>query len=344
MATTGIALDPHCAAHVMGPHHPESPQRLRALIELLASERVAGLDLRDLPERLATADDVQRVHTSAYFEQIQSTAGRVVRLDPDTTACEQSYDAALRAAGATLGCIDAVLAGTVRNAFALVRPPGHHAEPFRAMGFCLFNSVAVAADYARAVHGLERVAVIDFDVHHGNGTQSAFYDDPRTLYVSTHQFPYYPGSGAAYEVGRGDGRGATLNVPLSPGHGDDTFDALYGAVLPRVLEQFRPDIILVSAGFDLMRNDPLAGMDVTADGVGRIAAALTATAERLCDGRLVMLLEGGYDLANLQDGAVACLRAMHRQEGVDAAVPAVDTAALGEVARALEPLREFYKL
>ncbi|MFT7624198.1 MAG: acetoin utilization deacetylase AcuC-like enzyme, partial [Myxococcota bacterium] len=185
----------------MGPTHPESPRRLEALIELLDSPQVADLNLLRVGERLADEAEIVRVHTGDYWRRIADSEGHHVQLDPDTRASPRSFEAARRASGAALQAFDAVLRGDARNGFALVRPPGHHAEAYSAMGFCLFNSVAIVAQHARAVHGLERIAIIDFDVHHGNGTQAAFWDDPNTLFISSHQFPFYPGTGAAFEVG-----------------------------------------------------------------------------------------------------------------------------------------------
>ena len=341
MTTTALALDPHCLAHNMGPHHPESPERLAALRTLIQGEAVTPMNLLRLDAQRADAEAITRIHTSPYFERIAATDGRTVSLDPDTTTCPASFDTALRAAGSTLAATEAVLRGDARNAFALVRPPGHHAEPFRAMGFCLFNSVAIAAAQARAVHGLERIAIVDFDVHHGNGTQRAFYEDPAVLYISTHQAPYYPGTGAGHEVGRAGAEGSTLNLPLRAGEGDATYGTIYESVLPRVLEQFEPELVLVSAGFDLMANDPLGGMEVSVEGVRRIAAGLVGAAERLCAGRTVFLLEGGYDLPSLTDGVRTCLEVLQKPPAGDRPLPAVDAGALGS-ARNQMPILETY--
>lgn len=341
---TGFCLDETCVAHSMGAHHPESPKRLEALIEQFESDALDELTLARLEPRLATAEDCASVHGAAYVQQLEATEGRSVQLDPDTLACPRSWEVARRAAGASLQCVDSVLAGQVRNAFALVRPPGHHAEPGHAMGFCLVNSVAVAAQHARNLHGLERVAIIDFDVHHGNGTQSAFWQDPAVLYVSSHQFPYYPGSGSPTQVGAPEAAGTTVNFPLPAGQGDETYAAIYGAILPRMLEQFRPDLILVSAGYDLMRGDPLAAMNVTVDGVRAIADSLVAAAERLCDGRLVMLLEGGYNLPNLKAGVKTTLESMNAQRGGSAPLPELDPTALGPVTGYLDLHREHYRI
>lgn len=339
---TALALDPACAAHDMGRGHPESPRRLHALIEEVGRAPVRALSLLELPPTIATLEQIRAVHIDEYVARVEATEGRTEVLDPDTVAGPRSFDAAMRAAGAAVSVVDAVFAGRARNGFALVRPPGHHAEPLRAMGFCLFNNVAVAAAHARLAHGVRRLAIIDFDVHHGNGTQAAFWDDPDTLYVSTHQYPFFPGTGAAFEVGGPNARGATVNVPLSARHGDVPYEAIYGALLPRILEQFRPELLLVSAGFDLMEADPLAMMRVSTDGVEAIATALVAAAERLCDGRIVMLLEGGYDLSNLRDGVTRCLQALSRR-----ALPslgALDERLLGGARSHLATYRAHYTL
>ena len=244
----------------------------------------------------ATDAQILRVHTPAYLSDLVSTAGRAVALDPDTMTSPASVDVARLAAGAACGAVDAVLDGRSRRAAALVRPPGHHAEPDRAMGFCLLNNVAIAAAHARA-RGLARVAIVDIDVHHGNGTQAAFYADPSVFYVSTHQSPFYPGTGAASDMGDGPGVGATLNLPLPAGTGDETVIAAYEEIVCPALRQFRPDLLLVSAGFDAHALDPLAGLQMTTAGFARLLDLLAEAADELCDGRLVAVTEGGYHLA-----------------------------------------------
>ena len=341
---TALALDPECVAHDMGAGHPESPARLSALIQLAASERVQDLGLLRLGPRLATEEDVLRIHRAEYVAAVAETAGARVTLDVDAVTSPRSFEAARRATGAALAVTDAVCGGDARNGFALVRPPGHHAEPYRAMGFCLFNNVAIAATHARAAYGHRRIAVVDFDVHHGNGTQTAFWSDPDTLFVSTHQFPFYPGSGAAVEVGAGAGAGATINIPLGPGHGDGEYAAIYGALIPRILEQFQPDLILVSAGYDLMADDPLGSMRVTADGVGAISAALVAAADRLCAGRIAFLLEGGYDLPSLRAGVLHTLEQLIASPAGDAALPELDLSRLGHARRGLPVWREHFRV
>jgi acetoin utilization deacetylase AcuC-like enzyme len=263
---------------------------------------------------MAKIEDVCRVHDAMYVDRVRATKGATVRLDEDTVASPQSFEAALRASGLLLEAIDSVFDGRAENAFLAVRPPGHHAEPTHAMGFCFFNSVAIAARYAQSVFGVRRIAVVDFDVHHGNGTQSAFWNDPNVLFISSHQAPLYPGTGHITEAGGPDALGMTLNIPLRAGHGDVEYEAIYGSLVSRVLEQHAPELVLVSAGLDLMQGDPLAGMSVTTQGIQNIASALVSSAARTANGRIIFALEGGYDLTNLRNGTQACLNALNSTE------------------------------
>ncbi|MSP92816.1 MAG: histone deacetylase [Myxococcales bacterium] len=343
MKRTGIVIDPECLLHEPGVGHPESPERLQSIFRVLGRSRVRDLQPTVLPGRLASEAEILRVHTPAHLLRIQATAGHHVKLDADTIASPRSYDAALRAAGCTLAAVEAVVRGDIDNAFALVRPPGHHAEPDRAMGFCLFNNVAIAARHARLALGLQRVAIVDFDVHHGNGTQRVFWTDPSVLYVSTHQAPFFPGTGDASEVGEGLGAGRTVNIPLRAGHGDAEYDAIYGALVPRILEHFRPQLLLVSAGFDIGGSDPLGGMAVTIEGFQRIAAHLVNAADLYCSGRLVMTLEGGYSGAGLEEGVMACLEAMSGQIFVDDPHGALVALPLGDAALNLDQYRETFE-
>ncbi len=294
--------------HDPGPSHPESPKRLEAIYERISRPDMAQL-FHVLAPREATVEELCWNHTEAYVKRIEKTADvRHFQLDPDTATSRGSWKAAILAAGGVFAALDHIAAGKAPNGFALVRPPGHHAERDQAMGFCLFNNVALGARYARKRLGHHRVMIVDWDLHHGNGTQHSFYSDSNVLYFSTHQFPYYPGSGAADQVGAGDGKGFTVNVPLSPGAGDREFAAIFNRILEPVADQFKPDIILVSAGFDIYFQDPLGGMAVTEKGFAWMAFKLLEIASRCCEGRILFCLEGGYDLSGLSQGAAAVIK------------------------------------
>jgi acetoin utilization deacetylase AcuC-like enzyme len=287
-----VVTSPRFGDHVTPPGHPERVERAETMEVVASKWRDRGGAVMD--PHAATDDDLLRVHDADYLQTIVDTRGRTAMLDPDTFTSPQSEEVARLAAGAVLTGIDHVLDGqSGRRAFVMARPPGHHAEHDRAMGFCLYNSIAVGAAYARA-GGLSRIAVVDYDVHHGNGTQSMFYDDPSVLVVSSHQFPFYPGTGATTEIGRGEGLGKTVNLPLEAGAGDADYDLIYREVAV-LLEEFRPELLLVSAGFDAHERDPLGGMRVTADGFGGITARLLQAADAVCEGRTVFVTEGGYD-------------------------------------------------
>jgi acetoin utilization deacetylase AcuC-like enzyme len=271
-------------------------------------------DLVHLGARTATEDEIALVHEPRHIEHAAATAGRPrVVFDPDTSTSAGSYQAARLAAGSLLTVCEAVLAGEVRNGFALVRPPGHHAERDRAMGFCLFNNVALAAAWLRS-RGLGRIAIIDWDVHHGNGTQHLFEDDPAVLYVSTHQFPCYPGTGSADEVGRGAGAGRTLNLPFPPGFGDEEYARAFDELVLPICRAFAPDFVLVSAGFDCDRRDPLGAMAVSPAGFAHMARACRTLAEETAGGRIAAVLEGGYDLPAIVEGVDETLAAFRGYE------------------------------
>jgi acetoin utilization deacetylase AcuC-like enzyme len=307
---TAIVIDERMLAHDPGRGHPERPDRLRVLLDTVGEAR----GLVHLGARPATEDEIARVHTPEHVERTAATAGRArVQIDPDTATSPGSYEAARLAAGSLLVVCDAVLAGEVQNGFALVRPPGHHAEHDRSMGFCLFNNVALAAAALRA-RGVGRMAIIDWDVHHGNGTQHIFERDPDVLYVSTHQFPFYPGTGDAEEVGRGPGAGRTLNLPFPAGFGDAEYVHAFTELVVPILRQFSPDFVLLSAGFDCDHRDPLGGMLVTSAGFGAMARACLDVAAETADGRLAAVLEGGYDLAAIVEGVDRVLRVMRGAE------------------------------
>ena len=284
-----------CLQHDPGPGHAESPLRLRAVLQALDQDRFATVDRIEAPR--ATREQLLRVHTAAHIDRILSTTpdSGTVRLDEDTLMSPASAEAGLRAAGAVVAAVDAVMQGNATRAFCAVRPPGHHATPDTAMGFCLFNNIAVAAAHALAVHGLKRIAIADFDVHHGNGTQDIFQREPRVLFISSHQSPLYPGTGSPQEHGAGN----IVNAPLSPGDGSYAFRELWdGALLPR-LHAFKPQLVLVSAGFDAHRNDPLSDIRLQTEDYAWITERLVDLARAHAGGKLVSTLEGGYDLTAL---------------------------------------------
>ena len=278
--------------HITPPGHPERVERAEALEVAAARWQARGGHVME--PRAAADEDLARIHDADYIASIKACRGRASMLDPDTFTSPESDEVARLAAGAVLSGVDYALDGKGSRAFALVRPPGHHAERDRAMGFCLYNNIAIGAAWARH-RGASRVAIVDFDVHHGNGTQHSFETDPNVLFVSSHQFPFYPGTGAAEEVGRGDGAGFTVNLPMEAGGTDDDFDLAYREVVIPVLREFRPTLLMVSAGFDAHERDPLAGMRMTTNGFGRLTEHLLAVADEVCDGRVVFVTEGGYD-------------------------------------------------
>lgn len=311
MARIGIVRHPIYREHDMGIYHPESPERLQ-VIEREINKATFKEPLIEIPPRSALTKDLQRVHSLSYIHQISSTSGKNVRLDPDTSTSPKSYDAALMAAGGVMEAVDWVLDKKVDQVFALVRPPGHHAEDDRAMGFCLFNNIAIAAKYAIEVKKVKRILIVDWDLHHGNGTQHSFYSNPRVLYFSTHQYPYYPGTGSLQEIGEGEGEGYTVNIPLSTGKGDEEYANLFRHILIPIAKSFRPELILVSAGFDIHEGDPLGGMNVTDTGFARLAHLILSLANKTCGGRLVFTLEGGY---NVEGEAKAVVNILHTLQG-----------------------------
>ncbi len=293
-------------AHVPPRGHPERPERAEVMALVAEEYRSRG----GVVVEAEPADNVPLtlVHSTEYVELLASTRGGRFQLDPDTHTSPESERVARLAVGATVTAVDLVLDGEGR-ACAFVRPPGHHAERARAMGFCLFNNVAVAAAHALE-RGLSRVAVVDYDVHHGNGTQWMFYDDPRVLYISTHQYPFYPGTGAATDVGTGAGLGFTVNIPIEAGAGDADFEVLYRQIVVPVITSFQPELLLISAGFDAHQRDPLGGMSVSTAGYADITTHLQAVADDCCQGRMVAVTEGGYDLEALKDCLAGTLRVM----------------------------------
>jgi len=305
--STLILTDRRLLGHDAGPGHPESPARLQAILGDLEGAPPDGV-VFETP-RAATAAEIDAVHAPAHRALLQGLEGKRARLDDDTSVSEGSWEAASLAAGAAVGAVEAVWSGRAENAFALVRPPGHHAEATRAMGFCLLNNAAIAAVAARRL-GAERVLVLDWDVHHGNGTQHIFAARDDVMYMSAHQFPFYPGTGAPTFVGTGAGRGFTVNCALPGGQDDADYGAVFHDLFLPVARAFAPDLVLVSAGFDPHERDPLADMRVTERGFAAMGAAVAELARETCGGKLVLLLEGGYDLPALTASTRACLEVL----------------------------------
>lgn len=309
MTRSAVVIDREYLKHLPGEGHPERPQRIKVLLDLAEDLDADKFEL--LPPRAATRAEIELVHTPEHVRLVEATSqSNRYALDGDTIACRDSFGVGLLAAGGFLSLLDAIAAGEVRNGFALVRPPGHHALGGRAMGFCFFNTMAIGAEYLKKFHGAKRILIMDWDVHHGNGTQDAFYEDPEVFFISTHQFPFYPGSGAVSEVGAGVGEGYTLNVPLPAGCGDAEYLQVFRDIVVPAAERFAPEWILVSAGFDPHRRDPLGSMGVTEQGFAAMAEHLLALADRHSAARIAFLLEGGYDLAALRDSAAAVLESL----------------------------------
>lgn len=307
--TTGYLYSPIFLQHEET-YHPESPERLREIMRVLDEthlrERLVALD--PVP---ATEPQLAAVHSADHIARVKGLVARGGgHFDADTYANARSLDAALHAAGAVIRAVDAVMRGEIDNAFALVRPPGHHATGYRPMGFCLFNNIAIAAQHALTQHKLDRVMIIDFDVHHGNGTQDIFYDTDRVLYCSTHQYPHYPGTGDWNEIGQGAGQGYTVNVPLLSRVGDEGYQRIFDDLFFPLAERYHPQLILVSAGYDAHWSDPLAAENLSIAGYGNLSRALVEMANAECKGRLVFTLEGGYNMPALAHGVAASFHAL----------------------------------
>ncbi|HID94723.1 MAG TPA: histone deacetylase [Candidatus Latescibacteria bacterium] len=300
MLKTGLVYDPIYLLHNPGRDHPERPERLAFMVKHLETTGLLAR-LQPVPPYQASIDWVVRVHHPGYIEHVAEVCrrGHGYLNSLDTGVCCDSYHIALMAVGGVLSAIDAVMAGEVKNAFCAVRPPGHHAEADRAMGFCLFNNVAIAARYLQVNYQIERILIVDWDVHHGNGTQATFYDDPTVLYFSVHQYPHYPGSGSEREKGIDDGTGYTINVPMAAGCGDEDYVKTLQDQLEPSARKFKPNFVLISAGFDAHKDDPLSNMFVSEKGFAQMTAFVKGIAEGYCDGRLVSVLEGGYNLPAL---------------------------------------------
>lgn len=311
MATL-LITHPSFVAHDTGPGHPERPDRMRAIDKVLAHESYSALKRAEAPLRLDTEEAIRRVHPADFVGRIKGAAelvkkrGASIHIDGDTVMSPGSHEAALRAVGAGLDAVDEVMTGRVANAFCQVRPPGHHAEADRAMGFCFFSNAAIAAHYARARHGAERIAVVDFDVHHGNGTQDIFWSDKDMFYGSTHQMPLFPGTGELSETGAGN----IWNAPLRSGDGGETFRDAFTSRILGALHNFGPDLIVISAGFDAHKRDPLGGLQLVEADFIWATEQLGKTAERHCKGRIVSMLEGGYDLDALAKSVAVHVRTL----------------------------------
>jgi acetoin utilization deacetylase AcuC-like enzyme len=308
MSKTGIVRDDFYKKHINGYLHPECPERLEVIYEMLDQPELNGL-FKKIFSREATEEEITAIHTPSYYRIVSDTALRraLTPLDPDTSAGPDSFRAAKLAAGGFLSLLEIIQDGLLGNGFALVRPPGHHAEANRAMGFCIFNNVAIGALYLIHKFNLKKVLIVDWDLHHGNGTQHSFYNNSQVLYFSTHQYPFYPGTGNFGDVGEGNGKGFTINVPLQPGAGDEEYGMIFKKILLPIASEFSPDFILVSAGFDIHFDDPLGGMRVTPEGFASLTRMLMDCAQQICNGKLAMVLEGGYGLKGLRDSVRAVL-------------------------------------
>ncbi len=307
MRKTAILKDDLFLEHIPNFNHVESPDRLAVIYNELGQKDIKDNFLfptfSPAPEQMLLMN-----HSQTHVNRVASTSGKTFdSLDPDTQTSAQSYNAACLAAGAVVKGVEMLAAGEADNCFALVRPPGHHAEADRSMGFCLFNNVAIGAHYALSQLGMGRIFILDWDLHHGNGTQNSFYDTDQVFYFSSHQYPYYPGSGGLAETGTGRGKGFTLNVPLSGGQNDRAYGQILREIVVPVAQQYKPDIIIVSAGFDIFHGDPLGTMAVSGRGFGYMTKILVDLAEEICGGHLLIALEGGYNLEGLRDGVLSVL-------------------------------------
>jgi len=307
MEKTGVVKHPLYLEHKTGILHPENPYRLQPIYDMLENNDFGG-SLVNIGPRFAAIEELLLVHDPRYVDRVLDSAEKPqIRFDPDTVTSPKTYKAAWLAAGGVMEAIGAVFTGKARNAFALIRPPGHHALRDRAMGFCIFNNLAIGAKYAIVAHDVERVLILDWDLHHGNGIQSIFYDDSHVLYFSIHRHPYYPWTGGADEVGAGKGQGYTVNVPLEHGCSDPDYGNILRHLLFPIARRYRPEVILVAAGFDIHQNDPLRSMKVTQAGFARMTQLVMEMSSELCEGRLVLALEGGYNSEALQDSVTMVL-------------------------------------
>ena len=306
---TGIVYDERYLKHKTG-NHPECPERLAAIYKYLKEKGILN-DTNRIDPKPAPLDVIEYIHRKKYIETVKKlSADGGGMLDMDTVVSRETFDIALLAVGGVLSAIDAIIDGTIRNGLCLIRPPGHHAMPERGMGFCIFNNIAIGARYIQKKYKMRKVAIIDWDVHHGNGTQAAFYDDPTVFYFSTHQFPHYPGTGSIDEVGSEKGKGYTMNAPLEPGANITVFkDVFEGRFLPEI-KTFKPDFILISCGFDAHKDDPLAGLNLREEDYNLLTRMVVSLANEICDGRIVSTLEGGYNLNALKLSVYEHLRGL----------------------------------
>ena len=302
MNKTGFVYHEDYLKHDTGPGHPERPERLKAIVKSL-EERSLLPKLARIEPAKAELEWIREIHTQNYIDHVSGSCKRGdIYLDSgDTVICRDSYEVALLAAGGCLRAADAVMDGMVENAFCAVRPPGHHAEKEKTMGFCIFNNVAILARYLQKTHGMGRILIIDWDVHHGNGTQNAFYADSSVFYFSIHQFPHYPGTGGKSEMGYGEGDGFTLNVPVGTGEGDEDYIRVFNEILKPASLEYDPDFVLISAGFDAHSSDPLSGTSLTEKGYEAVTGIVKDIAGKCCKGRVISVLEGGYDLYSLAE-------------------------------------------
>jgi acetoin utilization deacetylase AcuC-like enzyme len=339
----GYVYDPVYLKHDTG-QHVEVAARLEAIIAYLEKTGLKE-QLTPIKPRPATIDEIALVHQRDYIKEIEETALKGGGwLDPDTVISAGSYEAALYAAGGLIQAVESVMGGKVASAFALVRPPGHHATSRHSKGFCLFNNIAIATNYAMDKYKLERLLIIDFDVHHGNGTQDTFYDNPQVMYISTHEYPFYPGTGHINETGRGDAEGANVNIPLPAGCGDAEYIKAFEQVIVPIAQRFNPQLILVSAGYDNHWDDPLAMMQVSVSGFGQMAGIIKGLADELCGGRLAFTLEGGYNLGALAASVKATFDVLLGNSVEDPLGQSSRNFGAAEIDRLLGTVKELHKL
>jgi acetoin utilization deacetylase AcuC-like enzyme len=340
---TAYVTDARYAMHTLD-GHPEHAGRLAAVQSTLESESLVERVIK-LDARLSSEEDLRAVHVPGYLELLSETAhlDGIGMMDADTYVTPESYAIARLAVGGVLQAVDAVMQGEADNALAAIRPPGHHATPVRGMGFCLLNNIAIAARYAQRVHHVERVLIVDYDVHHGNGTQDAFYADPTVMYISTHQSPLYPGTGSVLETGEGAGKGYTINIPMTAGVGDQGYKQVFDEIVIPAGQRFAPQLMLISVGFDAHWADPLAGMCLSLTGYDQLARTLLAAAKTLCEGRIVFVMEGGYNLVALGHGWANIVRALL---GDDDVVDPLGSSHSREpsVAQIIDRIRQIHKL